>query len=158
MSQILPLLCTAMAAMAAANAQKYVGPTPPRPDLPYIQHATNLIATEAAEPKEQKTKDDTVYTIDGENSSSKTPLALPIFLIQADKLNPASLQMYRLESKDGHRELTGSAKKAAEPIHVQVTRLGPDNIYKLDVYNGLDPGEYALTADGWKQMFCFQVF
>jgi hypothetical protein len=41
---------------------------------------------------------------------------------------------------------------------VQVTRLGPDNIYKLDVYNGLDPGEYALTAAGWKQMFCFQVY
>jgi len=158
MRQILPLLCTAMAAMATANAQKYTGPAPPKPDLPYIQHAASLIATEAAEPKEQKSKDDTVYAIDGENSSSKTPLALPIFLIKADKLNPASLQMYRLESKDGHRELTGSAKKTAEPIHVQVTRLGPDNIYKLDVYNGLDPGEYALTAEGWKQMFCFQVY
>jgi hypothetical protein len=158
MSRILPLLCTAMAAIATANAQKYTGPAPPKPDLPYIQHATNLIATEAAEPREQKSKDDTVYSIDGENSSSKTPLALPIFLIKADKLNPASLQMYRLESKDGHRELTESAKKTAEPIHVQVTRLGPDNIYKLDVYNGLDPGEYALTAEGWKQIFCFQVF
>jgi hypothetical protein len=156
--QILPLLCTAMAAMATANAQKYTGPAPPKPDLPYIQHATNLIATEAAEAKEQKSKDDTVYTIDGENSSSKTPLALPIFFIKADKLNPASLQMYRLESKDGHRELTASAKKNAEPIHVQVTRIGADNIYKLDVYNGLDAGEYALTAEGWKQMFCFQVY
>jgi hypothetical protein len=158
MRQILPLLCTAMAAMATASAQKYTGPAPPKPDLPYIQHAANLIATEAAEPKEQKGKDDTVYTIDGENSSSKTPLALPIFLIKADKLNPASLQMYRLESKDGHRELTASAKKTAEPIHVQVTRLGPDNIYKLDVFNGLVAGEYALTAEGWKQMFCFQVY
>ena len=158
MRRILPLVCTAMAALATGNAQNYTGPPPPKPDLPYIQHATNLIATEAVEAKEQKSKDDAVYTIDGENSSSKTPLALPIFLIKADKLNPASLQMYRLESKDGHRELTGSAKKTAEPIHVQVTRLGPDNIYKLDVYNGLDPGEYALTAEGWKQMFCFQVY
>jgi hypothetical protein len=110
------------------------------------------------EPKEQKSKDDTVYTIDGENSSSNTPLALPIFLIKADKVNPASLQMYRLESKDGHRELTESTKKTAEPIHVRVTRLGADNIYKLDVYNGLEPGEYALTAEEWKQMFCFQVY
>jgi hypothetical protein len=161
MRRILPSGFVEMVAMAAAlataNAQKYTGPPPAKPDLPYIQHATNLIATEAVEAKEQKSKDDTVYTIDGENSSSKTPLALPIFFIKADKLNPASLQMYRLESKDGHRQLTASAKKNAEPIHVEVTRVGAD-IYKLDVYNGLDAGEYALTAEGWKQMFCFQVY
>jgi hypothetical protein len=161
MRRILPSVFVEMVAMAAAlataNAQKYTGPPPAKPDLPYIQHATNLIATEAVEAKEQKSKDDTVYTIDGENSSSKTPLALPIFYIKADKLNPASLQMYRLESKDGHRQLTASAKKNAEPIHVEVTRVGAD-IYKLDVYNGLDAGEYALTAEGWKQMFCFQVY
>src|SRR5580700_9762530 len=132
MRHILPLVSVAMAAMATANAQKYTGPPPPKPDLPYIQHASNLIATEAVEAKELKSKDDTLYTIDGENSSSKTPLALPIFFIRADKLNPASLQMYRLESKDGHRELTASAKKTAEPIHVQVTRCRAD-IYKLDV-------------------------
>src|SRR5580658_7368539 len=146
MRRILPSVFVEMVAMAAAlataNAQKYTGPPPAKPDLPYIQHATNLIATEAVEAKEQKSKDDTVYTIDGENSSSKTPLALPIFFIKADKLNPASLQMYRLESKDGHRQLTASAKKTAEPIHVQVTRVAAD-IYKLDVYNGLDAGEYA---------------
>ena len=158
MRRILPLLCTAVAVLTTGNAQSYTGPPPPKQDLPYIQHATNLIATEAVEAKEQKSKDDAVYTIDGENSSSRTPLALPIFFIKADKLNPASLQMYRLESKDGHRELTASAKKNAEPIHVQVTRIGSGNLYKLDVYNGLDAGEYALTADGWKQMFCFQVY
>jgi hypothetical protein len=161
MRRILPSGFVEMVAMAAAlataNAQKYTGPPPAKPDLPYIQHATNLIATEAVEAKEQKSKDDTVYPIDGENSSSKTPLALPIFFIKADKLNPASLQMYRLESKDGHRQLTASAKKNAEPIHVEVTRVAAD-IYKLDVYNGLDAGEYALTAEGWKQMFCFQVY
>ena len=158
MRRILPSVSVAMAAaLATANAQKYTGPPPAKPDLPYIQHATNLIATEAVEAKEQKGKDDTVYTIDGENSSSKTPLALPIFFIKADKLNPASLQMYRLESKDGHRQLTASAKKNAEPIHAEVTRVAAD-IYKLDVYNGLDAAEYALTAEGWKQMFCFQVY
>ena len=151
----IPLLI--LAAMIAVHAQKYAGPTPPKPDLPYIQHATSLIATEPEEAKEEKTKDDVLYTVDGANSSAKTPLALPIFIIKADKLNPASLQMYRLESKDGHRQLTASAKKNAEPIHVEVTRVGAD-IYKLDVYNGLDAGEYALTAEGWKQMFCFQVY
>lgn len=155
MHRILPLL---LAALAAANAQKYTGPAPPKSDLPYIQHATNLVATEPVEAKEQKAATDTVWTIDGANSPSKTPLALPIFVIKADKLNPSGLQMYRLESKDGHREVTASAKKNADPIHVQVTRLGGENLYQLDVYNSLDAGEYVLMLEGSRQMFCFQVF
>jgi hypothetical protein len=155
MHRILTLL---LAALAAANAQKYTGPAPPKADLPYIQHATNLVATEPVEAKEQKAATDTVWTIDGANSPSKTPLALPIFVIKADKLNPSGLQMYRLESKDGHREVTASAKKNADPIHVQVTRLGGENLYQLDVYNSLDAGEYVLMLEGSRQMFCFQVF
>ncbi len=155
MRRILPLM---FAVLAAANAQKYAGQIPPKTDLPYIKHATNLIATEPVDAKEQKSGGEIVDTIEGANSSSKTPLALPIFILKADKLNPASLQMYRLESKDGHRELTSSMKKSAEPIHVQVTPLSGDNLYKLDVYNGLDPGEYALIVEGSARMFCFQVY
>jgi hypothetical protein len=155
MRQVLPLL---LAALFAAHAQKYTGPPPAKADLPYIQHATNLIPTEPVDAKEQKSGTDTLWTIDGANSPAKTPLALPIFVIKADKLNPASLQMYRLESKEGHRELTASSKKSAEPIHVQVTRLSGDNLYQLDVYNSLDAGEYALLAEGSLRMFCFQVF
>lgn len=155
MRRILPLL---LAALAAANAQKYTGPAPPKSDLPYIQHATNLIATEPVEAKEHKSGTDTLWTIDGANSPSKTPLALPIFVIKANKLNPSNLQMFRLESRDGHREVTASAKKSAEPIHVQVTRLSGDALYQLDVYNSLDAGEYALIAEGSTRMFCFQVY
>jgi hypothetical protein len=155
MRRILPLL---LAALATANAQKYAGPAPPKSDLPYIQHATNLIATEPVEAKEQKTGTDTLWTIDGANSPSKTPLALPIFVIKADKLNPSSLQMFRLDSKEGHREVTASAKKSADPIHVQVTRVSSDNLYQLDVYNSLDAGEYALISEGSTRMFCFQVY
>jgi len=155
MRQILPLL---LVAVAAGNAQKYTGPAPAKPDLPYILHATNLIATEPVDAKEQRSGTDTLWTIDGANSPAKTPLALPIFVIKADKLNPSGLQMFRLESKEGHRELTASAKKTAEPIHVQVTRLSGDNLYQLDVYNSLDAGEYALLAEGSLRMFCFQVF
>src|SRR5580658_2637531 len=155
MRRILPLL---VAALAMANAQRYTGPAPPKPDLPYIQHATNLVATEPVEAKEQKTGTDTLWTIDGANSTAKTPLALPIFVIRADKLNPSSLQMFRLDSKEGRREVTASAKKNAEPIHVQVTRLSGDNLYELDVYNSLDAGEYALISEGSTRMFCFQVY
>ena len=155
MRRILSLL---FVAAALVSAQKYTGPQPPKSDLPYIRHAANLIATEPVEANEQKGGTGTLWTIDGPNSPSKTPLALPIFIIKADKLNPASLQMYLLESKEGHRELTAAKKKNAEPIHVQVTRLVGDNLYQLDVYNGLDAGEYALIQEGSTRMFCFQVF
>jgi hypothetical protein len=113
--------------VAAAYAQKYTGPPPPQADLPYIQHATNLIATEPAEAKELKPGTDTVYTVDGANSPAKTPLALPIFVIEADRVDPASLRMYRMAAKESRRELTASSKKTAEPIHVQVTKLSGDN-------------------------------
>ena len=31
-------------------------------------------------------------------------------------------------------------------------------LYKIEPYNGLDPGEYALLASGTNQVFCFAVF
>ena len=43
MLRILPLL---FAAVFAAYAQKYNGPVPPKPDLPYLKHAENLIPTD----------------------------------------------------------------------------------------------------------------
>ena len=69
----------AVAVVCAAFAQKYDGPRPPKPDVPYLKHADNLIPVEVAQAKEEKRKDDTIYTIEGANSSAKTPLAEPIF-------------------------------------------------------------------------------
>ena len=106
----------------------------------------------------EDTPDDFIHDLFNLKFWEGHPLALPIFVIKADKLNPANLQMYRVESKEGHRELTASSKKTADPIHVQVTRLSGDNLYQLDVYNSLDAGEYALTAEGSTRMFCFQVY
>src|ERR1700678_3173096 len=85
------ILTLLLASLATVNAQKYKGPAPAKADLPYIQHATNLIATEPVDAKEQKSGADTLWTIDGANSPSRTPLASPIFVIKADKQNPASL-------------------------------------------------------------------
>src|SRR3974377_914092 len=88
-----------MAVVCAAFAQKYDGPRPPKPDAPYLKHADNLVATEAAQAKEEKRKDDTTYTIEGANSSAKTPLAEPIFLFQSEKLQPDKLQSFTLDTK-----------------------------------------------------------
>jgi len=106
-----------MVAACAATAQKYDGPKPPKPDLPYIKHADKLLATEAIEAKTQKKKDDTLYTVDGANSSAKTPLAAPVLLFESAKINPANLQLFRMESKDGHREFV--VRASDEPIRIE---------------------------------------
>lgn len=152
MSLRLPL--SILVAACAAFAQKYDGPKPPKPDLPFIKHATALLPAEAVEAKPQKKKDVTLYTIDGANSPARTPLAAPIFLFDRARIDPASLQLFQLESKNGHREL---GEKKPEPIRIEVTPLG-GTLYRMEPYDGLDPGEYALVASGSNQFFCFAVF
>src|SRR4051794_21373794 len=96
-----------LAIAATLSAQKYTGPRPPKPDLPYLKHAENLIPTEAADAKEEQGKKDALtYIIAGANSTARTPLAAPILLMQYEKLNPENLQLFKLESKSGHREIT----------------------------------------------------
>jgi hypothetical protein len=149
---ILPLIAFA----AAAQAPKYSGPLPPSPDLPFLKHASNLLPAEAVEVKEENRKDDTVYVIAGESSPSKTPLGLPVFLLKIEKLDPLKLQMYRLQAADGHREISASGKKSADPIHVIVTRVA-EGLFRLEVGDSLDNGEYMLSLDGTSRAFCFAI-
>lgn len=143
----------------AAWSQKYTGPRPAKPDLPYLKHAENLIATEAGEAREEKgKKEDITYVIDGANSTAKTPLASPIFLFTMDKLSPDSLQLYRLESRNGRRELTVSPKRPGKSIRVTVTKLSSDGVYRIEVNESLDVGEYSLSPSDSNKVFCFQVF
>jgi hypothetical protein len=153
----LPLL---FAVAFAVYGQKYTGPRPPKPDIPYLKHADNLLSTEVAEAKEEKRKDDILYVVAGANSSARTPLASPIFLFQSDKLAPDKLQLYKLDTKNGRREILMSPKKrqGATPIRMQVTRLGADNLYQIEVEESLENGEYSLSPEGSNQVFCFQVF
>lgn len=151
----LRLLLSILVVACAATAQKYAGPKPPKPDLPYLKHASTLLATEAVEARPQKTKGDTLYTIGGANSATKTPLAAPIFLFDSAGINPASLRLFQLESKNGHREF--AVRSSEEPIRIEVAPLG-GTLWKIEPSNGLDPGEYALLASGSNQVFCFAVF
>jgi len=153
--QLLPLF---LVAACAAFAQKYDGPRPPKPDLPYLKHADNLVATEAAEAKEEKRKDDTLYVVEGANSNARTPLAEPIFVFQSDKIRADKLSLYKLESKSGRREILFKKKEGARPIRMEVTRIGPDNLYKLEVEDTLENGEYSLSPEGSNQVFCFAVY
>ena len=150
-------LLLAFAVVLTAAAQKYAGPRPPKADLPYLKHADNLVPTEAVEAKEEKKKDDILYIVDGANSSAKTPLASPIFLLQAAKLVPERLQLFKLDSKNGRREIQFSPKHPPKALRVDVTRLATD-LYRIEVNESLEPGEYSLSPEGSNQVFCFQVF
>jgi hypothetical protein len=152
--RFLPL---AFAVLLTATAQKYAGPRPPKADLPYLKHAENLIPTEAAVAKEEKKGGDILYIVDGANSSAKTPLASPIFLLQAAKLVPERLGLYKLDSKSDRREILFSPKHPPKAIRVVVTRLDSD-LYRIEVDESLEPGEYSLSPEGSDQVFCFQVF
>ena len=151
---ILPLLVVVFAASAQ---QKYDGPRPPKPDLPYLKHASNLVPTEAGMAKEEKKKDDILYIVDGPTSSARTPLASPIFLIEVDKLNIDKLGLFKLESKSGRRELLASPKKPPKPIRIEIDKI-VDKLYKIEVDDSLEAGEYSLSPEGENQVFCFQVY
>src|SRR2546423_11585808 len=110
--------------LTAATAQKYSGPRPEKPDLPYLLHADNLVATEAGQAGEESKKDEITYFVNGPASAVKTPLASPIFLLLAQNLNPEKLQLYRLEVKNGRREITFKKKKSnVKPVFLTVTRV-----------------------------------
>ena len=155
--RILTLLSVAV---AFCLAQKYDGPRPAKADIPYLKHADSLLAAEVADASEENRKDDILYVVAGPASPVKTPLASPILLFQSDKIGPDKLQLFKLESKNGRREILFSHKKkqTAMPIRIDVTKLSNDNLYRIEVNGTLGKGEYSLTPDGSNQVFCFEVY
>ena len=146
--------CTLLLALAfAALAQKYDGPRPPKKDVPYLKHATNLIETEVVQARQEGKADDARFVIDGASSPAVTPLAEPIFLMQVEKTVPEQMELYKLESKDGRREME---RTRAQAVLLLVTRLTPDGVWKLEVDESLEPGEYALSPRNSNQAFCFE--
>src|SRR5581483_7148739 len=119
------LLILLFAVSGLCLAQKYDGPRPAKPDLPYLKHADTLLATEVAEAAEQSRKDDILYVVSGAASPVKTPLSSPILLFQSDKILPDKLQLFKLESRNGQREILFSHKKkqTAKPIRIDVMKL-----------------------------------
>ena len=144
-------------AASLAWTADYAGPRPPKPDLVYLVHADNLIPAEATEAKQEK--NDT-YTIAGATSPARTPLAEPIFLMQSDRITPESLELYRLDVKSGHREITlssGRRRGGPRALHLSVTKV-ERGLYRIEASETLENGEYALTPSGSNKVFCFEVF
>ena len=122
------LLLLALAAALAFPQSKYTGPRPPKPDIPYLLQADRLIETEAVDAKEETKKDDTIYSVPGAASSAKTPLAEPAFLFEAKNVQPDRLQLYKLESKNGRREILMKRKRPQRPVHLSISVSHPISI------------------------------
>src|SRR5438270_9907075 len=90
-------------------AADYRGPRPQKTDALYLQHAANLIELETVTAK-QEGKNDITYSVPGAASPAKTPLAERIVLLKSDKITTGSVELYKLDVKDGHSEPTMAAQ------------------------------------------------
>ncbi len=124
------------------SQEKYNGPVPPKPDLPYLLFAKSLKETESAQAREDKRKNETAYVISGASSPAKTPLAEPIFLMDARQIAPEGLELYQLDVKDGNREVSVSTK----------ARKGTSRVFHLvvkpwaSIYSESKPASHWRTA------------
>lgn len=142
-------------------AQDYTGPIPPKPDVPYLLHASNLLEPEIAEArvKEEK-RDEITFEIAGAHSPARTPLPEPIFIIQADRIRPEALELYRFEEKNSTRELKlkdEPGDKDARPMFLTVTQIEGD-LYRIEASETLENGEYSLSPTSGNEVFAFQVY
>jgi hypothetical protein len=158
----LALFALLAAAALPASAQKYKGPLPPAPDTPYLLHASKLVPTDSGEASEEKRKDGTAYVTKGAEASAKTPLAEPIFLFESKKIFPERLALYKLEVKNGNREVffyenPKKRKDGAQAFRLSVEKMAT-NVYRLEATEPLPNGEYALTPEGVNTVFCFTIY
>ena len=148
--------CTAF---ALAAAEKYSGPLPPKPDVLYLLQANRLIETETGQAREESKKNESTYTIAGASSPARTPLSEPIFIVDARQLAPERMELYKLEVRNGNREISLSNKRKGGPraLHLMVTKL-QDHLYKVEADEPLENGEYSITPSGDNRVFCFQIY
>ena len=152
------LLAVLVLAAQSDSRRKSGLPDPPKKDVPYIMHADLLVETETGEAKQETRKDEQLYTIAGAASAVRTPLASPEFLFHAEAIPPDKLQLFKLESKNGRREVVVIRKKkpVARPLRLSVFRL-QERLFKIKVDESLAPGQYSLSPEGSNTVFCFAV-
>jgi len=150
------LLLIGLSAFYLTGADKWQGPVPPKPDIPYLLHASNLIETETGQARQEKNG----AVISGASSSARTPLSEPIFIMDARDISPERLELARLEVKGGNREVSlsgGRRRGSSRFLHLQVTPLG-GHLYKIEADEPLENGEYALSPSGDNRVFCFEIY
>src|SRR5580704_1985260 len=104
------LLILCVAALAI-QAEDYKGPRPPKADVLYLVHASNLIPTEVLTAQQDTKKDNDTFTVPGAASSARTPLSEPIFLFRSERIKPDDLGLFKFEVKNGKRQVTFSVRR-----------------------------------------------
>ena len=159
MPRLIPTLLLSLTLTLAA-AEKYDGPRPDKSDIPYLKHAAKLIPLETGEMKEEPTKkDETTLAMSGAANPTRTPLAEPIFLFNTDRLDPMRLELYKIENKNGRREIKFKKKGSGgpRPFKIMINPLG-GKLYRIDVNETLENGQYCFSPSGDNRVFCFEVF
>ncbi|MCL4794561.1 MAG: hypothetical protein KJZ84_08360 [Bryobacteraceae bacterium] len=161
MSRVVACTFLAFALAAALTAQgRYDGPRPEKADLPYLLHARNLVETEPGEAVMSTDKRFTVYTVAGAASSVKTPVPEPIFLFKSERINADRLSLYKMTVERGSRVIRfpeRPGKNTPKPVFLMVTPL-EKGLFKVEVNEPIEDGEYCLTPDGENIVFCFTTY
>ena len=145
---------------ASLNSQdKYSGPVPPKPDILYLMHANNLVETETGTARQENRKNDATYIINGASSPAKTPLAEPVLIVDAQKIVPERMELYKLDVRNGNREVSIAFKprKGGGRLFLTVTKLN-GRLYKIESNQPLENGQYAISPSGGNEVFCFEVY
>jgi hypothetical protein len=156
----LPIACCLIAFTLRADSIPV--PTPPKPDLPYLVMADDLVPTEPIVAKtetrnEGKKSQEATYWVAGEHSSAKTPLASPIFAFKRKDVDIEKFEVYPFTIRNGRREVTFSSRKDVTRYTLTITLI-KDDVYRMEVNESLPAGEYAITPNGSDQVYCFGVF
>jgi hypothetical protein len=124
------------------------------------------VETEAKDATNHHNKQGSFYMIAGAAAPAKTPLAEPIFILESDKLNPGSLELYRLDVKGGNREITipkntgrGTLRRSGGPkqYRLSYTKIG-DRLFRIEASETLENGQYSLSPTDSDRAFCFEVY
>ena len=116
--------------------------------------------TEKVTAREESGKSGVSYVLNGASSPARTPLAEPIFIIQAQRLVPDRLGCFRMDvNKAGNREIVMGGKRSRKdkPIPLKVTKL-EEGLYKVEVDTPLENGQYTLSPEGSNDAFAFEIY
>jgi hypothetical protein len=143
-------------------AKDYNGPVPPKPDIPYLLHASKLVEPEVTTAMEKDEKKVSVATVAGAASPVRTPLPEPIFIYKSQNIQPQRLQMFKMQVKGDERRVEfaneGSKKSdSSRPVILMMNRLGPD-LYRIEVNEPIDDGQYCISPSGAQTAFCFEIY
>lgn len=153
------LILSALALSGQADRNRLGLPNPPKPDIPYLIHGSDIRELEQVDAMEEITKNQLRYWIAGPAASVRTPLAAPEFLFDSQQIDPRDLSLFGFEVKNGRRELLYSKKKkvVAEPYFLNLEGVA-GRVIRIRINASLAPGQYGITPDGQNIVFTFSVF